>query len=90
MDEWGKGFEDGIKYAIKNGSLTIHYNIIEGKKVFSGIGGGTKQLPEKFQHRAGLYNCGFGEGLLTGFGKYVDSIDLEEECKKLNIIYTPK
>lgn len=62
--DWDLGFDDGYKFAYENWNPnTGHY---------------TRPLPATFVHREGLYNCGFGEGLISGrsevlrktFGEY--------------------
>lgn len=30
-------------------------------------------LPERFSHRADVWSCSFGEGLITGRGKIIDA-----------------
>lgn len=58
MNDWTKGFDDGYEFAIKNfNPQTGSYNI---------------ELPGSFRHRVGEYNCGFGEGLISGRGIVLD------------------
>ncbi len=87
--EWQKGWQDGYNNASVNSSLTIHYKSEGGKKVYSSHGGGAK-FPETFQHRNGLYNCGYAEGMISGFSAYATKDRIKNACKELGIIYNEK
>ena len=62
--EWDDGFTAGFEFA------TQHYDPQTGTQ--------DAPFPESFIHRAGSFNCGFGEGLISGrsdkiqkaFGKF--------------------
>lgn len=56
--EYEKGFNAGIEFATKN------FNTQTGRY--------SKAFPDTFQHRVGIYNCGFGEGLITGRSEVID------------------
>lgn len=57
-DEWQNGFEAGYQFALN------HYNPQTGTQ--------NAPYPNAFIHREGAFNCGFGEGLITGRGVKID------------------
>lgn len=57
--EWEKGFDAGYKFAVDN------WNADTGKYMI--------ELPETFVHRNGHYNCGYGEGLISGRSQKIES-----------------
>lgn len=56
-DEYGKGWQDGYDFALK------HYDAHSGKM--------SEDYPDTFVHRQGSYNCGFGEGIISGRSKKI-------------------
>lgn len=55
-EEYEKGFNDGIEWALK------HFNPQTG----------VTELPSSYIHRHGVYNKGFGEGLITGRSEVIE------------------
>lgn len=55
--EYANGFDAGIEFAKR------YFNPWTGKM--------TQDFPSYFVHRSGSYNCGFGEGLITGRGEKI-------------------
>lgn len=85
-DEWQQGWQAGFDNASVNSGLVIHCTEQNGEKVFSSYGGGAS-FPKTFQHRGGMFDRGYAEGMLSGFGKYATKERIAEACKKLGIKY---
>lgn len=85
-NEWQKGWQDGYNNSSVNSRINIRYRREGDEKHFSGYGGGAK-FPDSFSHRAGDYNCGYAEGMITGFSKYATEERIKEICEKEGIIY---
>lgn len=87
MDQqWRQGFQDGYNNASVNSKITIYYSITGGKKVYNSHGGGAK-FPQTFKHRVGAYNCGYAEGMISGFSAYATEEKVMQVCQEEGIIY---
>ena len=84
--EWEKGFNDAYNACIVGCNVTINATEKGDKMYYIGVGGGCPNQ-KSFVHRGGMYDRGYGEGLISGFGAYVDKLDMKAECEKLGIIY---
>lgn len=85
--EWKKGWQDGYNNASVNSRIIINYYVNKDSNlIYMGHGGGAK-FPETFQHRCRAYNCGYAEGMISGFSAYATEEKVMQVCNELGIIY---